>query len=107
MQCAAPLGNSSIGYDPVGFSDGCPHAGVTGGIVQRVLAAVRVNSPAVYRELRTFLPRDSNNTIPRQAKLTSNSEAQSAAATGHEYARHFDATIYLKQLLLMIPRTGT
>jgi hypothetical protein len=67
LQCAVPIGHSDIGYDPVGFPDGCPHAGVTGGIVQRVLAAIRINSPAVYRELRTFLHTVRGFECPRTA----------------------------------------
>jgi len=55
LRCAARLGRSGVRYDPVGFSPGRSHAGITGGLVRGLFAAVRVNSPAVYRELRTFV----------------------------------------------------
>jgi hypothetical protein len=49
LQQAGRFGRSPIRYDPVAFRAG--HAGLTGGVVGRVLAAIRRNSPAVYREL--------------------------------------------------------
>ncbi|HJZ59016.1 MAG TPA: hypothetical protein VKE74_28995, partial [Gemmataceae bacterium] len=55
VQCAARLGRSAVRYDPVGFPPGHAHAGLTGGLVRRLFAAVRGNSPAVYRELRMFI----------------------------------------------------
>jgi hypothetical protein len=54
-QCACRLGHGAMRYDPVGFQD-CPeHAGLTGGLVQRLLEAIRHHSPAIYHELRAFL----------------------------------------------------
>ena len=53
LQQAGHFARSSIRYDPVAFRDG--HAGLTGGLVGRVLAAVRRNSPAVYRELARLI----------------------------------------------------
>jgi hypothetical protein len=58
LQCACQLGHSSVRYDPVGFRDtpdSRAHAGVTGGLVERLLAAIRRNSPAVYREFRALV----------------------------------------------------
>jgi hypothetical protein len=55
LQCARPLGRSGIRYDPVGFENFRAHAGLTGGLIGRLLAAVRSNSPAVYRELRAYI----------------------------------------------------
>src|SRR5205823_7727683 len=55
LQCARRLGHAPIRYDPIGFQDFQAHAGLTGGLVERLLAAIRHNSPAVYRELCTFL----------------------------------------------------
>jgi hypothetical protein len=55
LHCARPLGRSPIRYDPVAFQDFQAHAGITGGLVERLVAAVRRHSPGVYRELRTFL----------------------------------------------------
>jgi hypothetical protein len=53
LQQACHFSRSSIRYDPVAFRDG--HAGLAGGIVGRVLAAIRRNSPAVYRELARLI----------------------------------------------------
>jgi hypothetical protein len=55
LQCACRLGRSRVRYDPVGFPDGRAHAGLTGGLVERLVAALRRNSPAVYREFRAFV----------------------------------------------------
>src|SRR5581483_9904107 len=52
---ACRLGRSRVRYDPVAFPEGRSHAAVTGGLVARVVAALRHNSPAVYREFRTFI----------------------------------------------------
>jgi hypothetical protein len=54
-QCACRLGHGAMRYDPVGFQDVPAHAGLTGGLVQRLLGAIRHHSPAIYRELRAFL----------------------------------------------------
>jgi hypothetical protein len=51
LQCASRLGHGPIRYDPIGFQDFQAHAGLTGSLVRRVVRAIRVNSPAVYREL--------------------------------------------------------
>jgi hypothetical protein len=53
LQQASHFARSPIRYDPVAFRDG--HAGLTGGVVGRVLCAVRRNSPAVYRELARLI----------------------------------------------------
>ncbi|HEX4591266.1 MAG TPA: hypothetical protein VH120_15120, partial [Gemmataceae bacterium] len=53
LQQAGHFGRSPIRYDPVAFRDG--HAGLTGGVVGRVISAVRRNSPAVYRELARLI----------------------------------------------------
>jgi hypothetical protein len=55
LQRASPLGASNIRYDPVGFQDFQAHAGLTGGLVKRLLVAIRRDSPAIYRELCTFM----------------------------------------------------
>jgi hypothetical protein len=55
LQCACRLGHSRVRYDPVAFPDRRAHAGLTGGLVERLVAALRRNSPAVYREFRTFI----------------------------------------------------
>lgn len=49
LQQACPFSRSHIRYDPVGFRAG--HAGLTGAVMARVLAAIRRNSPAVHREM--------------------------------------------------------
>ncbi|MFO0811262.1 MAG: hypothetical protein U0746_21750 [Gemmataceae bacterium] len=67
LQRASLLGHSKIHYDPVAFQHFSAHAGVTGGLVQRVIAAIRINSPAVYRELRTFLRTVRGFEFPRTA----------------------------------------
>jgi hypothetical protein len=55
LQCASRLGHSKIRYDPIGFQDFQARAGLTGGLVERLIAAIRRNGPAVYQELRTFM----------------------------------------------------
>jgi hypothetical protein len=55
LQCACRLGRSRVRYDPVAFPDGRAHAGLTGGLIERLVAALRRNSPAVYREFRAFV----------------------------------------------------
>ena len=55
LQCARHVGHSHIRYDAVGFRDFGTHAGLTGGLVERLLAAMRRNSPAVYRDFQTFM----------------------------------------------------
>jgi hypothetical protein len=55
LQRASPLGRSPIRYDPVAFQDFQAHAGLTGGLVKRLLAAIRRNAPPVYRELCAFI----------------------------------------------------
>ena len=55
LRCTARLGRSSVRYDPVTLPPGQAHARLTGGLIRRLLAAVRGNSPAVHRELRTFI----------------------------------------------------
>jgi hypothetical protein len=55
LQRAARVGHSMVRYDAVAFQDFKAHAGITGGLVARVLAAMRRNSPAIYREFSTFI----------------------------------------------------
>lgn len=55
LQHAGALGRSPVRYDPVGFKDFRAHAGLTGGLIERLLASVHHNSPAVYREFRAFV----------------------------------------------------
>jgi hypothetical protein len=55
LQRASLLGHSKIRYDPVGFQDFQAHAGLTGGLVRRLLAAIRRDAPAIYHELCTFM----------------------------------------------------
>jgi hypothetical protein len=55
LQYACHLGHSPICYDPIGFQDFQAHAGLTGGLVERLLASIHRNSPAVYREFRAFM----------------------------------------------------
>jgi hypothetical protein len=53
LQHACRFSRSPIRYDPIAFRDG--HAGLTGGVVGRVLAAIHRNSPAVHRELARLI----------------------------------------------------
>ena len=55
LQYASRVGHSQIRYDPVGFQDFQAHAGLTGGLVKRLLVAMRHCSPAVYREFRRYI----------------------------------------------------
>jgi hypothetical protein len=55
LQCAHAMRHAHIRYDPVAFQDFQAHAGITGGLVGRILTAIKINSPAVYREIGTFL----------------------------------------------------
>jgi hypothetical protein len=55
LQCAHRLGRSAVRYDPVAFENFRGHAPLTGGLVERLLAAVRRHSPGVYREFRSLM----------------------------------------------------
>jgi hypothetical protein len=55
LQCAARVGHSRVHYDAVAFQDFRAHAALTGGLVAGVLAAMRRNSPAIYREFIAFI----------------------------------------------------
>lgn len=55
LQCARPIGHSHIRYDAVGFRDFGTHAGMTGGLVERLLAALHRNAPAVYCDFQLFM----------------------------------------------------
>jgi hypothetical protein len=55
LQCAARIGRSQVHYDAVAFQDFNAHAALTGGLVAGVLAAMRRNSPAIYREFNAFI----------------------------------------------------
>jgi len=48
---AKRLGRSSIRYEPVGFTSRSDRACLTGTIVERLVEAIRLNSPAIYSEL--------------------------------------------------------
>jgi hypothetical protein len=55
LQRASLLGRSRIRYDPVGFQDFQAHAGLTGGLIKRLLVAMRRDAPAIYHELCSFM----------------------------------------------------
>jgi hypothetical protein len=55
LQCAARVGRSQVHYDAVAFQDFRAYAAITGGLVADVLAAMRRNSPAIYREFSAFI----------------------------------------------------
>jgi hypothetical protein len=55
LQCAAHVGHSQVHYDAVAFQDFQAHAALTGGLVAGVLAAMRRNSPSIYREFSAFI----------------------------------------------------
>jgi hypothetical protein len=55
LQCASPLGQRKIRYEPIGMHEREDHAALTGGLVQQVLASIRRHSPSVYREFGTFV----------------------------------------------------
>src|SRR5262249_53444706 len=54
LQCAPRVGQSQVHYDAVAFQNFQEHAALTGGLVEAVLAAIRRNSPAIYREFAAF-----------------------------------------------------
>jgi hypothetical protein len=55
LQCTCSLGHGPMRYDPIGFQDTEAHAGRTGALVKRLIEAIRLNSPVVYRELRACM----------------------------------------------------
>ncbi|HYV37323.1 MAG TPA: hypothetical protein VE988_16565 [Gemmataceae bacterium] len=55
LQCAPRVGHSRVHYDAVAFQNFQAHAALTGGLVADVLAAMRGNSPAIYREFKAFI----------------------------------------------------
>lgn len=55
LRLARKIGLSPIRYDPVAFLDYNAHAGLTGGIIQRIFSSIQWNSPAIYRELCSFI----------------------------------------------------
>jgi hypothetical protein len=55
LQCACSLGHGPIRYDPIGFQDIEAHAGSTGALVKRLIEAIRLTSPVVYREFRACI----------------------------------------------------
>src|SRR5262249_39680857 len=55
LQFANRLGRSEIRYEPIGFENFDEHAGLTGALIQGVIAAIRRNSPVVYHELCAFI----------------------------------------------------
>jgi hypothetical protein len=86
LQRAVPLGHSSVRYDPVGFRDDRGHAGTTGGLVQRLLASIRINSPAVYREMVTYLHVIRGFEFPRAAGVASFSDPTLPGVMGFSVA---------------------
>ena len=72
MTCACRLGRSTVRYDPVGFPVGTDHAAVAGGLI--VVAAIRHDSPAVYREFRTYIRTIRGFEFPRAASVASFSD---------------------------------
>jgi len=71
LQHASPLGRSPVRYEPVGFKDFDAHAGVTGGLVERLLASVHHNAPSVYREFRVFVHAVRGYEFPTSAPASS------------------------------------
>jgi hypothetical protein len=71
---ACRLGRSAVRYEPVGIPAGTPHAGVTGGLVAHVLAAIRRDSPAIYREFRTYVRTVRGFEFPRDRAIASFSD---------------------------------
>jgi hypothetical protein len=67
LQRAVPLGRSPIRYDPVGFQDFQAHAGLTGGLVESLLAAIRRDAPTVYHELCAYIHTIRGFEFPRSA----------------------------------------
>ena len=71
IQRTIPLGSSGVSYDPISFQDFDAHAGITGAVVDEVLAAVELHSPGIYQEfcnhmttVRGFeLPADDSGTV--------------------------------------------
>jgi hypothetical protein len=71
---ACRLGQSCVRYDPVGIAAGTGHAGTTGGLVARVLAAIRKASPGVWREFRTYVRTVRGFEFPRASAVASFSD---------------------------------
>ena len=55
IQCTIPLGKSGVSYDPISFQDFDAHAGMTGAVVDEVLAAVELHSPGIYQEFCNYM----------------------------------------------------
>ena len=51
---ATPLGATGVCYDPIAFADE-DHAAMTGGLVETVLAAMRLNSPVIHQEFCRYI----------------------------------------------------
>jgi hypothetical protein len=54
---ATPLNDSGLRYEPVGFDDEsfAAHAGLTGALIQAMLAAIQENTPAIHDELVRYV----------------------------------------------------
>jgi hypothetical protein len=74
LTCACPLGRSAIRYDPVGIPAGTGHAGVTGGLIARIVAAIRRDSPAIYREFCKYIRTIRGFEFARSASVASFSD---------------------------------
>jgi hypothetical protein len=55
IQRTTPLGRSGVSYDPISFQDFDAHAGMTGAVVDEVLAAVELHSPGIYHEFCNYM----------------------------------------------------
>ena len=86
MTCACRLGRSGVRYDPVGFPDDCDHAAVAGGLIAGVLAAIRCDSPIIYREFRTYIRTVRGYEFPRAACVASFSDPISPGVIGMSVA---------------------
>jgi hypothetical protein len=74
ITCAGRLGRSNVRYDPVAFAEETDHAAVAGGLIARVVEAIRDDSPAVYREFRTYVRTVRGYEFPRAAGVASFSD---------------------------------
>ncbi|HEY2785689.1 MAG TPA: hypothetical protein VGJ05_12030 [Fimbriiglobus sp.] len=71
---ACRLGRSAIRYDPVGIPTGTAHAGITGGLLARIVEAIRRDSPAIYREFRHYIRAIRGFEFPRAKAVASFSD---------------------------------
>jgi hypothetical protein len=74
LTCASRLGRSTVRYDPIAFPAGTDHAAVAGGLIARIVAAIRRDSPSIYREFRTYIETVRGFEFPRAAAVASFSD---------------------------------